>query len=90
MKNFDKSVRDEKAKGFVAQGNVAKFRQNLDLKELLLQTAGTTLVECSPFDRISRVGMSAKNPKAQSRSTWLGKNWSGEALTEGREKLANE
>ena len=49
----------------------AQFSQNPHLKQELLSTAGTTLVEASPRDRIWGIGLGANNPKALDRKTWL-------------------
>ncbi|WP_220399477.1 NADAR family protein [Galbibacter sp. BG1] len=65
----------------VLEGNRAKFEQNLYLKEELLKTRGTTLVEASPNDNIWGIGLKADNIKAYSRETWEGLNLLGEILT---------
>lgn len=65
----------------------AQFSQNPHLKQELLSTAGTTLVEASPRDRIWGIGLGANNPKALDRKTWRGTNWLGQALTEVREEI---
>jgi len=72
----------------VYRGNLAKFSQNQDLLRKLLATSGTTLVEASPIDAIWGIGLSADDPRALDRSTWLGSNWLGEVLTSVREQLA--
>ena len=74
----------------VYTGNKYKFTQNKELKEILLATRGTTLVEASPNDKIWGIGLTADNPKAQKRETWEGKNLLGEILTELRIELYNE
>ncbi|MFT4977939.1 MAG: ribA/ribD-fused uncharacterized protein [Myxococcota bacterium] len=72
----------------VFQGNRAKFTQNPELLELLLDTAGTTLVEASPDDIIWGIGLSEEDPRAHDRSEWRGSNWLGEVLTELRDELS--
>lgn len=64
-----------------------QFSQNADLKSALLATAGTSMVEASPRDRIWGIGLGAKNPKATDRKQWRGKNWLGEILTQVRDEL---
>lgn len=64
-----------------------QFSQNEDLKQALMATKGTVLVEASPRDTIWGIGLSAKNPKAFNKATWRGKNWLGYALTEVRDEL---
>jgi ribA/ribD-fused uncharacterized protein len=90
VKNFDKKKWDQKVKDIVFRGNMAKFTQNEDLKKKLLATAGTTLVEASPHDKIWGIGLAETDPKAQKRETWLGTNWLGEVLTEVREAIIEE
>ena len=74
----------------VAKGNYAKFTQNPAFLEKLLATKGTTLVEASPRDRVWGIGMGAKNPLAQDRKNWRGRNQLGEVLTRVREQILGE
>jgi ribA/ribD-fused uncharacterized protein len=97
QKRFGRSVSDfnvdywnRVAKQVVYTGNYAKFTQNPSLKDNLLATVGTTLVEASPYDKIWGIGLREKDPKALTRSTWQGKNWLGEVLTQVREDLIKE
>lgn len=71
----------------VYQGNYAKFSQNPGLKEVLFETAGTTLVEASPYDCIWGIGLGEDDEKALDRSQWRGTNWLGDVLTTLREDL---
>lgn len=71
----------------VWRGNMAKFSQNPGLRDQLLATEGTTLVEASPVDQIWGIGLAETDPAAQDRTTWLGRNWLGEVLTDVREQL---
>jgi ribA/ribD-fused uncharacterized protein len=75
------------ARPLVAEGNYAKFTQNPAALRTLLATAGTTLVEASPKDRLWGIGLGAEDPRALSRATWLGRNWLGEVLTDIRDTL---
>ncbi|MEM7477795.1 MAG: NADAR family protein [Planctomycetota bacterium] len=72
----------------VYRGNVAKFSQNPKLLDMLLRTAGTTLVEASPLDSIWGIGVAADDSRAYQRATWQGTNWLGEVLTAVREYFA--
>lgn len=89
VKNFDATKWNMEARDIVLCGNLAKFSQNEKLKQALLSTAGTTLVEASPYDKIWGIGLLESDPRSQSRETWLGKNWLGQTLTDVREKLIN-
>lgn len=78
------------AKDVVYRGSYTKYTQNPELKKRLLSTAGTTLVEASPYDKIWGIGLGEQDPRAQNRKTWQGKNWLGQILTEVREKIIEE
>ena len=71
----------------VLNGNYAKFAQNADMRDVLLQTGDKILVEASPLDAIWGVGFSAKNPDAAVPANWRGKNMLGFALMEVRDEI---
>lgn len=75
------------AKDIVFRGSYAKFTQDDRLKEILLNTKGTTLVEASPHDQIWGIGLRKEDPRARNRATWLGTNWLGEVLTQVRDQI---
>lgn len=87
VKPFDAGKWDSVARDLVYEGNYAKFTQNDDLKETLLSTQGTTLVEASPYDQIWGIGRGLSDPLALKRETWNGTNWLGEVLTKLRHDL---
>lgn len=82
-----------KVRGFVAQewnehcrryvyvGNREKYRQNPALMEALLDSAPTTLVEASPYDRIWGIGLGISDPRIHTPAQWQGTNWLGQVLT---------
>ena len=90
VKNFDEKVWNVHAKDIVYQGNYYKFTQNKNLKNKLLSTKGTILVEASPFDRVWGIGLDKSNPLVLNRESWRGSNWLGEVLTQVREDLLND
>jgi len=85
VKNFDQTKWEEHCQQIVYDGNYAKFTQNEALKQVLLSTVGTTLVEASPTDCIWGVGLAEDDLQIQNRLTWRGKNYLGEILTKLRE-----
>ncbi len=87
---FEVSQWEFVAKDIVFKGNYEKFTQHGDLKELLLSTGDKTIVEASKFDKIWGIGLSEEDPRALSRSSWLGRNWLGEVLTNVRERIRKE
>jgi ribA/ribD-fused uncharacterized protein len=87
VRNFDEEVWRQHRFQIVKDGNTAKFVQNSPLKKKLLTTAGSTLVEASPHDRLWGIGLSAEDNLAQNRETWRGMNLLGQALTEVRDEI---
>lgn len=87
VKNFRKDRWEENAKLIVYRANLAKFLQNADMLEWLITTAGTTLVEASPWDTIWGIGMGAEDPRCLDRSQWKGTNWLGEIVTQVRNDI---
>lgn len=90
ISNFDSDKWNAVARDHVFVGNYAKFSQNLKLRNALLETQGTTLVEASPFDKIWGIGMKADDPRALIRQSWQGTNWLGEVLTNVRNYIYYE
>lgn len=87
VKNFDDAIWKAKREQIVVAGSRAKFTQNEALKQLLLETRGTELVEASPYDRIWGIGLAATDPKALDPKTWRGQNLLGKILTKLRDEL---
>jgi len=87
VQGFDSDQWNAVARDIVYKGNYAKFSQNLDLKEQLLATVGTTLVEASPYDAVWGIALSDGNSDCHDRSKWRGTNWLGEVLTQLREDM---
>ena len=77
----------EVARSIVKRGNFEKFSINRELREELLETKGTILVEDSPVDAIWGICLRRTDPGALNRVTWAGKNWLGFILTELREEF---
>jgi len=75
---------------FMVAVNYAKFMQNQDLKEKLLDTGDKILVEASPHDKIWGIGMSENNPNCLDESKWQGMNLLGKALMEVRKQINEE
>jgi len=87
VRGFDDAVWRREREGIVLAGNRAKFTQDLALREQLLATRGTTLVEASPYDRIWGIGLAATDPRAQDPKQWRGQNLLGRILTALRDEL---
>jgi len=87
VRNFDLDKWILHAKEIVYKGNLAKFTQNENLKEILISTGDKLLVEASPYDKVWGIGLAADDKRAKIRDTWLGKNWLGEILTQVRNDI---
>lgn len=87
VKEFEKERWDKACYEIVKKGNQAKFSQNPELLEFLLNTRKRILVEASPRDRIWGIGMGKTNPDAENPLKWRGKNLLGFALTEVRDLI---
>jgi ribA/ribD-fused uncharacterized protein len=90
VQGFDESRWNSTCRDIVYRGNLAKFSQNPDLKELLLATGSKTLAEASPTDRIWGIGLAADDRRVTVKSAWRGKNWLGEALMRVRAELQGQ
>jgi len=71
----------------VVNANLAKFTSKTELKEFLINTCDTILVEASPVDKIWGIGMASDNPYVGTPTKWKGLNLLGYALMEVRDQL---
>lgn len=57
------------------------------IKNILISTKDSILVEASPYDKIWGIGMSANNENIENSLLWRGLNLLGFALMEVRDEL---
>lgn len=88
VRNFDPSVWMEYGYSIVVEGNKHKFSQHPELKEFLLNTQDSIIVEASPYDRVWGIGMAKNDRRAMKMEEWKGRNLLGFALMEVRDYLA--
>ena len=69
------------------RGIYAKFSQNEDLKEKLLATGDSWLVECYEKDKVWSCGWGQTDPRRLDTALWSGYSILGSALMEVREML---
>jgi len=81
VQGFDKDKWNAVCRPLVTVGNMAKFTQNDDLKQFMLDNEGKIFVEASPYDDIWGVKLGANDPRILDPSKWRGTNWLGEILT---------
>lgn len=79
VRNFNEEVWNNNKINIILKGLEAKFNQNIDLKNKLINTKDAILIEASPFDKIWGVGVDCKTAK-KSFETWNGENLLGFAL----------
>lgn len=87
VKNYDENTWNQHKRSYVAKGNYEKFNQNPELKQALLNTGNTIIVEANPFDKVWACALKEYDPNATSPSKWKGQNLLGKILTNLREKL---
>lgn len=90
VQNFDHRVWKQHRWNIVYSGNLAKFTQNEELKQVLLETGDKIIAEASPFDRIWGIGLGRNNAKALNPSQWRGQNLLGKVLMSVRKTLVEQ
>lgn len=90
VRNFDADVWSDRCFDIVVNGNVEKFRQNIEMRTFLLSTGNTIIVEAAPRDQIWGIGLGEHNERATDPREWRGRNMLGFALVEVRTRLAME
>ena len=94
--DFDAKKWDEIKFEIVVKGNILKFEQNPELKEILLSSENKILVEASPLDKVWGIGLHWEDDRVLDESKWQGENLLGEVIMEARkiiqkiQKIKNE
>lgn len=81
--NLWKTIRPQ----VMRRGLRAKFQQNPQLLQELLNTGNAILAECAPRDAIWGIGIGMDDPKSLDPKEWKGRNLLGRALMRVREDL---
>jgi len=87
---FNEKVWVDNRYEIVKVGSIAKFKQNVELKDFLLSTKKRVLVEASPVDNIWGIGLSKDSENCNNPLNWRGLNLLGFALMEARDFLIEE
>lgn len=87
VKNFDEKVWEEAKYPIVLNGNYFKFTQNPGLRDFLLSTGESVIVEASPFDAVWGVKMGQEDDNILNPMEWKGENLLGFALMEVRDEI---
>lgn len=87
IRNFDETVWNEVKYSIVLNGNYLKFVQNPALRDYLLSTGDSVLVEASPYDGIWGIKMGQTDKDILNPLKWRGENLLGFALMEVRDEI---
>lgn len=87
VRNYDDRVWNGMRQIVVYQGLLEKFRQNAELKKMLLATQDHILAECAVQDRIWGIGLSMKDERRFCPDEWQGRNLLGFSLMRVRDAL---
>ena len=87
VRNFNAESWNLRRYEIVRAGNYAKFAQNIQLRNFLIETKERVLVEASPYDKIWGIGMSADADNIENPLSWKGLNLLGFALMDVRDEL---
>lgn len=85
VKNFDKKEWNRIRYSIMVDGLYLKFTQNANLKQILLDTGDSILIETSPFDKAWGIGLDKKSNAWLDINKWRGQNLLGFALMEVRD-----
>lgn len=87
VKNFKETIWDEVKYSIILNGNFLKFTQNPKLRDFLLSTGNSVLVEASPYDHIWGIKMDQTDKDILNPLKWKGENLLGFALMEVRDEI---
>lgn len=90
VKKFNQEEWLEHRFEIVVKGNIAKFKQNPELRHFLDKTGSKILVEASPKDCIWGIGLEQSNPDCLNPYKWRGLNLLGFALMKARNILNHQ
>ncbi len=87
VKSFNGQLWEARYREIVTRGNIEKFRQHEPLRDFLLASSGSVIVEASPYDRIWGIGLKHSDEQALGPTKWRGANPLGFALMDVRSAL---
>lgn len=90
ISRFDESVWDSVSYSYMFAAVESKFLGNPHLKEQLISSGESVLVEASPFDKKWGIGYDCDHEYATSPEKWKGENRLGNVLMDLRKTLQGE
>lgn len=90
VKNFDVDTWSAKAYQVVVEANYAKYSQNPELRQFLIDSGDRKFVECAPYDKIWGNGLNITQTLQTPEAMWEGTNLLGKAIMDVREMILTE
>lgn len=90
VSNYNDEFWSKKRKSVVLFGAREKFKQNEDLKQVLINTGISKMVECSPYDKVWACGLTEYEAKKTPEDKWPGLNLLGNLLDQLKLEFNNE
>jgi ribA/ribD-fused uncharacterized protein len=90
VKNFDVDTWSAKAYQVVVEANYAKYSQNPELRQFLIDSGSRKFVECAPYDKIWGNGLNITQTLQTPEAMWEGTNLLGKAIMDVREMILAE
>lgn len=90
VKNYDEFFWESRRYKIVLFGAREKFNQNEDLKQILINTGDTKMIESNPYDKVWACGLSEYDAKRIPIEKWPGRNLLGQILDELKLEFKNE
>lgn len=90
VQNYDEERWNQRRSKIVLFGAREKFNQNPDLKEILMKTGDTHMIEVAPRDSIWGIGLSEYDAKRTPPEQWPGLNLLGKVLDTLKAEFKNE
>ncbi len=85
-----KNINERNMYSIMVEGNKAKFKQNHNLKKLLLATNDKILISTNPYNKIWGIAVHQSNTDITNPKNWKGDNLTGFAIMEVRRSLGGK
>ena len=87
VSGYDDLIWSGMRQAIVYNGLIEKFRQNEEIKKLLVETGDCILAECAVMDKVWGIGLGMTDENRFDMNKWNGQNLLGFALMEARSRL---
>ncbi len=90
VQNYDEAYWESRRYKIVLFGVRLKFTQNPELKDILMATGDSRMIESSPYDKVWGSGLSEYDCKRIPEDKWPGRNLLGKIFDELKFEFKNE